>query len=38
LAVCHAVYVYKKGDVILKNLAVRPIPTLVAGGRLLSLW
>jgi hypothetical protein len=31
LAVCHAVYVHEKGALILKNLAVRPIPTLAAG-------
>jgi len=31
LAVCHAIYVHEKGDVILNNLAVRPIPALAAG-------
>jgi len=31
LAVCHAVYVHKKGDLILKNLAVHPIPALADG-------
>lgn len=31
LAVCHAVYVHEKGDLILKNLAVHPITPLSAG-------
>ncbi|MEI7639092.1 MAG: hypothetical protein WCJ37_17410, partial [Syntrophus sp. (in: bacteria)] len=31
LAVCHAVYVHEKGDVLLRNLAVRPIATLTDG-------
>jgi hypothetical protein len=31
LAVCHAVYVHEKGDVMLRNLAVRPIPVLADG-------
>lgn len=31
LAVCHAVYVQEKGDVMLKNLAVRPIPEQAVG-------
>lgn len=31
LAVCHAVYIYEKGAVLLKNLAVRPITTLAVG-------
>ena len=29
LAVCHSLYVAKKGDVILKRLAVRPMPALL---------
>lgn len=32
LAVCHSAYVHEKDDVILKNLAVRPIPPLSVGA------
>jgi hypothetical protein len=31
LAVCHALYVQRKTEVILTKLAVRPLPVLVAG-------
>jgi hypothetical protein len=32
LAVCYAVYVHEKGDLILKNLSVRPISLIAAGA------